>query len=904
MRKHFLILMLLTLLPLAGWAADLSKGLVVIPSPYYGNAPKGYTVYNEANDGLKEGTDYTFVGYFEDEDCNTPITAVNIAKKDAGTVIWAKFTGINGYENSLKGSFEIKPMPVTVTLADTYSKTFGAKDPTFVISTVVDDNKTDVTKALSSSITVTRKSGENVGTYAYEATLSGKPNYAIGTVAGNFTINAKSFTQSLKEGTDVFAKLTGTYTYTGKTQNLSIVVKDGSKVLTAGTKGKTGDYYITNTATAAGDQTVTLTGMNNYTATDIVLNFTIDAAPLLVTPASTKVYDGNTTLGKVTYSYQGFVDAKTATDVDASAASSSSAKAEKNVGKYALTVDDATKFTLANYSFIGVEGTFEITKKDLNVTADNANLNYGDAENFTVTYDDGFTADPNKTDETAIKDAIKVSKVAADKNGKNLLPEFKTDDEIDAAIDALKLDEKVAAARKAAAKQAKANYNLKATRGKLTFNNAKLNIALKESAYTLEKVYDGQPVSITLDKENGLTIIGKKNESDVINLDNLELTVVSNSANQGTYQLQLSGATADNYDITFIPSQYVIKPRPITVKVYDQVFVKGTKLNLNTTLFDIVTAKDKKGNYTQYPIADTDNAGQIFQMTTTVATDKDGIITSTSASNPFAINVADGGAKVTPKYANYAITEVAGVATVVDAAITLDDNSLVNKAGAKADEVVSVVFGSRALNAEKWNVLVLPFDIAVKDLAAAFDYAVVDVLDQTASDGNVHFKLQVTGTIPANTPFLIYPDEKYNNLNQITFIDVTVKKGAMANKTVSVADKGGNKFFGTYETTGIYGEPFRYMSKGTWYNAAKYTESSKCNIKPLRGYLDLSGSTAAAPVIYIEEPNGDVTAIETVKTERVAIENDGWYTLNGVKLQNAPTEKGIYIRNGKKFVIK
>ena len=31
---------------------------------------------------------------------------------------------------------------------------------------------------------------------------------------------------------------------------------------------------------------------------------------------------------------------------------------------------------------------------------------------------------------------------------------------------------------------------------------------------------------------------------------------------------------------------------------------------------------------------------------------------------------------------------------------------------------------------------------------------------------------------------------------------------------------------------------------------------------------------------------------------------DGWYTLNGIRLQGAPTEKGVYINNGKKIVIK
>jgi hypothetical protein len=31
---------------------------------------------------------------------------------------------------------------------------------------------------------------------------------------------------------------------------------------------------------------------------------------------------------------------------------------------------------------------------------------------------------------------------------------------------------------------------------------------------------------------------------------------------------------------------------------------------------------------------------------------------------------------------------------------------------------------------------------------------------------------------------------------------------------------------------------------------------------------------------------------------------EGWYTVNGIKLQSAPTEKGVYINNGKKVVVK
>ena len=46
-----------------------------------------------------------------------------------------------------------------------------------------------------------------------------------------------------------------------------------------------------------------------------------------------------------------------------------------------------------------------------------------------------------------------------------------------------------------------------------------------------------------------------------------------------------------------------------------------------------------------------------------------------------------------------------------------------------------------------------------------------------------------------------------------------------------------------------------------------------------------------------------IKAIDFAK-ENAAVSAEGWYTINGVKLVGAPTEKGVYIKDGKKVVIK
>ena len=82
----------------------------------------------------------------------------------------------------------------------------------------------------------------------------------------------------------------------------------------------------------------------------------------------------------------------------------------------------------------------------------------------------------------------------------------------------------------------------------------------------------------------------------------------------------------------------------------------------------------------------------------------------------------------------------------------------------------------------------------------------------------------------------------------------------------------------------------------------QYAAGSKC--KAMRAYITAKEGVSAAPNIFVEEPDGSTTAITCISADGKAVTADGWYTLNGVKLNAAPTEKGVYIQNGKKVVIK
>ena len=939
--------MLMALLPLAGWAADLTvSGTLTALSPYYGQDIPAVSV-TFGGTPLTKDTHYTFDGYFTTEACDPDdaITADEIKAANAGTTYYAKVTGINGYEGSLIASFEIKKMPLKLTGTATAAatKTYGEDDAEGSLYTItkVEENVTsgtELTSTLKTKIDIVRDGGEDAGSYDLIATITDAAlagNYTIenaditdGANQVKFKINSKAITATGITIADIAA-----VTYNGKAQTPALTITDGTKTLVVdNTAAHAKDYYVeySSNTNAGSSATATITGTNNYTGTKNV-TFTINQAPLLATPSATKEYDGKNDLPTtITYTYQGFVDAINSSNVDASSVSCTAgnlttASGNVKVGEvktYPLTINDATAFTITgstNYYFIAQEGTFEITKKKITVTGkDYLTQLYGTAEVFDVTSVAAKTGTLASGHDAYLKLALKGVKTEQDPESiddsydYDLVPAFRTSAEITAAITAAELSTSTTPTLANANKwvPVMANYyeivSDGTINGKLKYANAALSIALKESAYTayykeskLQKVYDGEPIAIELDKENGLQIIGKKND-DVIDLTNLTLTVVDNAADADTYQLVLDGAVAEHYDITYIPSQFTINKRALQVKTLAQNFVKGGSGIPVQTMFEYVDDEtdDNDG------LASTDTQAEVFELVLnasglTLDTDNNIPTTFTGTTGTIEAFALTGTGK---KGGNYTITTVtpAGVATISETALTLDrtDEALVATITAANNTTPTVLFGSRALEAEKWNSFILPFEIKVAQLSQAFGYAIVNLLDEANSTAtDVRFKLHM-GTIPANTPFLMKTADAINT-KAVSITGCKIVKPAAASVTVGSGDV---KFIGIYEKTAMAANNTFPVNSGN--DAESWKKGAAgVNLNPLAAYIETPAS-AGAPTIYVEDIDGSVTAISTINAEGVAVEKDGWYTVNGMKLESAPTQKGVYIRNGKKFVIK
>ena len=205
-------------------------------------------------------------------------------------------------------------------------------------------------------------------------------------------------------------------------------------------------------------------------------------------------------------------------------------------------------------------------------------------------------------------------------------------------------------------------------------------------------------------------------------------------------------------------------------------------------------------------------------------------------------------------------------------------------------------------SAKQWNTMVLPFDISVADLSAALGYAIVNVVKPEATTGDkVKFQLEMD-EIPANTPFAVKTTKAIANDQVIDFGVQTIKYEA--NPAVDAGAD--NIFHGAYTSMDITSAnpEYRFCAGNVWPHISE--AGSKFVVRPFNAYMEIDAANLARDIVFeFEELDGSTTSIKSVDFgSSKAYEADGWYTINGMKLNAAPTEKGIYINNGKKVVVK
>ena len=1000
MRKHFLLLFLMALLPLAGWAATLEDATIIVNDMVYGGTDPVVFKVQIGAVVLDASTDYTadYTRFYRDEACTDLVkdehqNPVAAAALPAGSYYYVKVSGDGANYSGYKGGkFFVNKKPITldVTLPTGFKVTYDGTTHTN------EAMPTGTTYALASSSSLA--TGEDLAdvvtgdlklTYAATsanktaadtpANITGHSPAAItfsGLSADNYEINYSARTVDVyqfrivdNEGNLVSAMSitsTGnTVTYNKTTQTPTFAVTfNGTNVLAnfdvvltsaansnkyAGTatykvaakedgnffgeyagKEAAGDfntYKMTIKKAAAFvkakkisrayDGTATLATANLYsTADDIVW---------------TGIFDGDAITGNPTLNVN--EDAKDAGDytirITAPGAGWTQKSGEDVVENYAIGIDNS--------------GVYEISKRVLTLTANDKAVSFGDAApTFTVA--DVTIANSLNEDELAeLKKGITAQFISTFDYATAGAGEFA--DVIEPVVDETKAAETFK------------NYKWSETlfKGKLTIGAAQILVQIKPLGKFYGETDDAEAIAASYTiagATDGLLTNPVVQRAAGEHVGEYLMTIKTEATAKPGYEVLYTNTpvkfTIKKAQLTFtMPTKNIAKQSKVSALNKEGILVEGIhNADVPEDLYELsfgagVTVDGNQKTTTDQTVtykATLKSTANFFKEGETWyrVTDLYEIITN-ATTNPVEVgNVIEGKLIVGNGTAD-AIQFRSSDATP-DPAYVGDLARINEKAGETQN--VQIYFGprngrtlggARNWKAGEWSTMVLPFDISVADLSKVLGYAIVNVInpEKTVISGTgskFYGKLTMTGgngndtKLAANKPFLIKlaedlkvstddptPADYYYDFGPQTIV-------APNDLSVNADDAGTVKFTGTYTTKTVT----KADNAAIWFMTGNpapgdktwlyITSAATWDIVPFEAYIDMSQvpNEARNMTFYVEEIDGTVTAINGVTKEVIGtnLNADGWYTLNGVKLQSAPTVKGIYINNGKKIVIK
>ncbi len=215
------------------------------------------------------------------------------------------------------------------------------------------------------------------------------------------------------------------------------------------------------------------------------------------------------------------------------------------------------------------------------------------------------------------------------------------------------------------------------------------------------------------------------------------------------------------------------------------------------------------------------------------------------------------------------------------------------------------VLVKRSIKKDVWNTIYLPFRMTQAQAKSVFgDDVVIAIFASIDSNEEGQITLNFTQRTATNAiittqPLLI---KVTKDISEFTVDNVDIELNN-PKKDISVHDEDEDDdiivgtFYGTTSAGTVLNKDLVFLNSNKFY----YSTGSTI-IKGLRGYFWLEDfdSSAGAPSLIMAF-DGTTTNVNQVKV--VVNEDNVCYNLKGQRIEN-PTGKGIYIKNGKKVVIK
>ena len=459
-------------------------------------------------------------------------------------------------------------------------------------------------------------------------------------------------------------------------------------------------------------------------------------------------------------------------------------------------------------------------------------------------------------------------------------------------------------------KNGEGNYYVYLANGKFTITPAPLKI----QAEAKSKMYGEADPELTV-KVTGL----KFNDQIEPNVD----YTISRKAGEdvGRYRITVKQKTTSevlkNYTVTLKRNWFTINPMELKVVAKDQAIDYGQTINP----YDVAIYKKVNNDWEPwieyiYNPDDPESAealakeiAKYLMLTTTVT--KVG-----ATQNAYTLVPADNtnyDVKTDPDHFTNAWLTIAPLKTIPldkDALAEITEVELKQVLEDHKGRTLNVTLPARRMQKDDWYSWVLPFEVKQRDFFkdGVWGYGSMEILDdKKTTDKSVTFSLVVAEPIKANTPFIAKIDNtiESDKMSAITFKNVTIDPNFdYINNVPTTGSEKQVQFIGVYEET-LLGAGTRILARKTPTSPMEFWTGDGAYLAATKAYLQFPTEDAAREAkIFIEDQNGGTTEISGVKTEANSMNAEGWYNLNGVKMEGAPAQKGVYIKDGKKVVIK
>ena len=244
--------------------------------------------------------------------------------------------------------------------------------------------------------------------------------------------------------------------------------------------------------------------------------------------------------------------------------------------------------------------------------------------------------------------------------------------------------------------------------------------------------------------------------------------------------------------------------------------------------------------------------------------------------------------------------------------ISLADNSdngetLYDYNGKKAKKVT--LSGRTLYKDGTWNTLCLPFALTAEQVNEQLNPDLLMTLERSdLYQGTLTLNFVDATEILAGKPYIIkWTAQTPDYVENPEFNDVTI-----ADSHNPVETEFAN-FVGIFSPIDIYTEEKTNLYLGADDNLYYPWDDGMTSFKvnSCRAYFKLNNDLVAGDRVDLANGInnfvlnfGGESSIENIPSSIFNLQSEGWYTLDGRKLSGTPTQKGIYINNGKKMVIK